>query len=128
MIEIEKYQAVNRGHLVGVVDLKIPKWCLSFKGVAVFEKAGGRWVNLPQKTFQGDDGKTKYVDTIEWTDKAVEGRFRDAVLTALVEAGHLEPSKPKPPPSARPNRKNPQRMTYRGGQYRPDDFQGVTSG
>lgn len=24
------------------------------------------------------------------------------------------------------NRKNPERMTYRGGQFRPDDFEGVT--
>lgn len=118
MIEIEKFKRLDRGHLLGVVDLKIPKWFLSFKGVAVFEKNGGRWVSLPQKTFRGDDGKTKYANTIEWTDKAVESRFRDAVLTALEAAGHLGPAT-TPPPAERPNRKNPDRVQYRGWNHRP---------
>jgi len=124
MIEIEKFKRIGKGHLLAVADLSITEWRLSIKGVAIFEKAGGRWVALPQKTFQGDDGKTKYTATMAWTDKAVEARFRDAVLSALEQAGHLEPSSP-PSWEDWPNQKNPQRMTYRGWNHRPEDFEGV---
>ena len=120
MIEITSFKRIDKGHLLAVVDLTITEWRLSFKGVLILEKKGGRWVGLPQKTFTGDDGRTKYTATVAWTDKGVETRFRDAVLDALKAEGHLESSTAAPK-----NRKNPDRMTYRGGQFRPDDFQGV---
>ena len=125
MIEITSFKRIDKGHLLAVVDLTITEWRLSFKGALIFEKKGGRWVGLPQKTFTGDDGRTKYTATVAWTDKGVETRFRDAVLDALEAAGHLAPSSPPSWANDRPNQKNPDRMTYRGGQFRPDDFQGV---
>jgi len=121
MIEIESFKRIGCGHLLAVADIVIPEWHLKIQGVAIFNKNGAKWVNLPQKTYQGSDGKTKYTDTMQWTDKGVEGRFRDAVLDALKAEGHLESSTAAP----KKNRKNPDRMTYGGGAYRPDDFQGV---
>jgi hypothetical protein len=56
-------------------------------------------------------------------DKGVNQRFQKAVIDALVDAGHLSPLEPATAPKQ--NKKNPDRMTYRGGQYRPDDFQGA---
>ncbi len=124
MIHVENFHRLDCGHLVGFVDIVIPKWCLSIKGVAVFDKNGGRWVKMPQKRHQEGDGETNYADAMAWTDKAVETRFRDAVLRALEAGGHIPPKADAP----KPNRKTPGRMTYRGGQYRPDDFQGVQPG
>jgi hypothetical protein len=117
LIEIERFKRLDRGHLVGVADIIIPEWRLKIQGVGIFNKNGAKWVNLPQKTYQGTDGGTKYADTLQWTDNAVASRFRDAVLEALEQAGHLPKVKKTDAPKR--NRRNPDKMLFRPN-FRPE--------
>jgi hypothetical protein len=121
MIQILKWNAHRSGALIGFADVSISSWRLEIRGLSVFEKSGSRWCELPKKPYEVN-GKTKYQDILAWSDAEVRARFQKAVVDALVRQGHIPPVEATAP---RQNRRNPDRMTYRGGQYRPDDFQGV---
>ena len=122
MIQIKSFKEYQSGTLQGFADIEIPGWKLAINSVPVFQKNGKRWVMLPQTKVE-KDGQTFYNKLFEFTDKTVGSRFSRAVISALVQAGalsgHLSPVEPTAAPKK--NRKNPDKIAYRGWAYRPGE-------
>jgi hypothetical protein len=92
---------MSRGMLRGFATITLGK-SLKIADVSVFQSNGKTWASFPGKPLIGDGrallddkGKQRYVQFLEWTDKAASDRFSAAVVAA-VRAVHgpeaLEPS------------------------------------
>ena len=86
-----EWRPVNRNTLRGFAKIKVPAWHLVMDGVAVHERDGRSWAQLParpqidketgQVIREGD--KIAYAKVLEFTDKQVANRFSDAVVAAI---------------------------------------------
>ena len=60
MLEIIKFQPLQKGALQSIVDIKIPKWGnFIIRKIKVFEKASNRWIGFPSEEYE-KDGKKQY--------------------------------------------------------------------
>jgi len=85
MVEILKYNLVNKGTLVGKLNIKLPKWgnCI-IKEICYFEKEGKKWISFPN--FQCEvNGEKKYMPYISFEKSETMKSFQDVVLKALAE-------------------------------------------
>lgn len=83
-IEILNYKEMKKSALEGYVSIYVPKMGLEIYEVAVMNKNGQRWINLPQKKYEDrDTGETKYSSLVRFREREHSDRFRDAVLQAL---------------------------------------------
>jgi len=61
MIEIIKFQSVQKGTLQAQVDIKLEKWGnFIIRKIKVFEKETNRWISFPSEEFVKDDKKQFY--------------------------------------------------------------------
>jgi hypothetical protein len=80
-----------RGTLRGFADIRIGAWHLNLRDVAVHEKNGRRWAQLPAKPQLDDNrelirepsGKIRYYRNIWFDDRELADRFGDAVIAAV---------------------------------------------
>jgi hypothetical protein len=56
---------------------------LVFHDLMLHEKNSSRWISFPAREYKDATGNKQYARFIEFTDRAVADRFRDAVLEAL---------------------------------------------
>ena len=90
-IEVLEWRAVPRNTLLGFAKIRVPEWRMTFDGVAVHEKDGRRWAQLPSRpVLDGDrelvkesDGKIKYAPVMEFDDREISNRFSAAVCKAV---------------------------------------------
>ena len=82
-IEIKRYKAFEKGTLRAFFTIYIPEWHLEIRDLALHEKNGKRWANLPAKQYQDQD-ETKYMPLVK-IDDDVRDRFQEAVLKAVQE-------------------------------------------
>ena len=47
------------------------------------EKGDTRWIGMPSREFQGQDGERKFAPIVSFVNRDVEHNFRDLVLAAL---------------------------------------------
>jgi hypothetical protein len=92
-MEIQNFKFVQRGHLIGQFDILIPKWELTIKECSLFEKGHHRWVSLPTRSFDGQDGKKAYVPIVKFGEKVFD-RLQAAALAKIDDflTGHIEPT------------------------------------
>lgn len=83
MIECTRYKSVLKGSLQGFATLMIPKWGISINSVSLFMKNGRRWINLPSKKYEDQDGATKYASYIFFDNKAHMEVFNEEALKAI---------------------------------------------
>jgi hypothetical protein len=87
------WQARPIGALLGRATVEIDRLVIS--DVAVFEKDGKRWTQLPAEPqrdrdgaiIKDDRGKTQYRSHLRWKDRAAQDAF-SAALIAAIEAKH----------------------------------------
>jgi hypothetical protein len=95
MIEVIEWRKLKRNTLLGFAKIRVPEWHLTISDIAIHEKDGRRWAQLPSKQLldrdgqplRGDDGKARYMKLISFDDRSIGDRFSDAVVKAVEDHG-----------------------------------------
>lgn len=78
-----KVRRVNKGKLIGFVDLEIHAWHMVLNDCRWMSGEHGEWIALPSTSFQTKEGTTRYKDLVEFTDPEAKRRFQEAALAAI---------------------------------------------
>ncbi len=89
------WKAYEKNTLKGFADLWLRAARLNISGVAVHEKNGRRWVQLPARPqldkdrnlVRDSDGKVQYGKVIDFDSREVADRFNAAALKAIEDFG-----------------------------------------
>jgi len=85
MIEILKFELLNKGSLVAKFNVKMHKWGgLVIRECTLFENNGKKWVNLPSKAYESD-GKKKYMSYLFYEEKELDDKFKEMIKQAAEE-------------------------------------------
>ena len=85
MIEILKFEMVNKGALVARFSVKMQKWGgLVIRDCTLFESGDKRWINLPSKEYEAE-GKKKYAPYLIYEDRETNDKFKEAIMNAALE-------------------------------------------
>jgi hypothetical protein len=95
VIEILKFEMVNKGSLIARFNVKMHKWGgLVIKDCSLFESNGKKWVNLPARMYEVD-GKKKYAEYIGYEDRSLNDKFKEGILHAAEEMRNRNPGQVK---------------------------------
>lgn len=85
MIEILKFEMVNKGKLIARFNAKILKWGgIVIKDCTLFEGDGKKWINLPSRQYEVD-GKKKYAEYLGYEDRELNDKFKASIMEAAQE-------------------------------------------
>ena len=82
-IECLRYKSYTKGSLQGFADLYIPKTGLEIYGCSIHQKDGRKWLNMPSKEYQNDDGETKWSHCVRFRERAHMDAFSKLALKAI---------------------------------------------
>ena len=83
---LSNYRPIGKNTLVGVCDIKIPRWHLRFRGCLYHRKNDKEWMAFASREWIDQrDRNGKYADLIQFTDRITADRFQAAVLPAIRE-------------------------------------------
>jgi hypothetical protein len=90
---LSEWKAVSKNTLKGFCTLHIAEMRLSIRDVAVHERGGKRWAQLParpqldrnQQLIRNSDGKLEYASLMSWDSRAVADAFSARVVEAVLE-------------------------------------------
>lgn len=80
--EVIKWRAHTKNTLRGFISLKLPSG-LVIHDMTLHEKEGRRWVGLPSRSYQDNDGETQWIPVVECPDRSDRDRFNELALAAL---------------------------------------------
>ena len=83
MIEISNFKEYKKNTLQGFFDVKLTTMGLEIRGCCLHEKDGSRWVQLPSKPYQKDDGTTAYSYILDFYEKDKRVSFQKEVLNVI---------------------------------------------
>lgn len=85
MIEILKFEMVNKGSLIAKFTCKMHKWGgLLIRDCTLFESGNKKWINLPSKQYE-QEGKKKYFAYLAYEDRALDDKFKENIMAAAQE-------------------------------------------
>jgi hypothetical protein len=91
-ISCTAFRPLQRNTLLGFATITIAELKLEIKDVAIHEKNGKRWAQLPSKPqvrdgalVRGDDGKVQYTPIMSFARRAVADAFSAAVIRAVLD-------------------------------------------
>ena len=85
MIEILKFEMVNKGAMIARFNVKMHKWGgLIIKECSLFESNGKKWINLPSRQYEVD-GKKKYASYLQYEDRGLDDKFKESIMHAAEE-------------------------------------------
>lgn len=88
MIEITKFEFVQKGALVAKFNIKMHKWGgLLINECTLFESGSKRWITLPSKQYESE-GKKKYFSYLRYEDRDMNDRFLASIMKSVDE--HIE--------------------------------------
>lgn len=85
MIKCTKFRSYNSGTLQGFCDFFIEKWGVEITGCSLHMKEGRRWINLPSKEYQDEEGNTRYHAIIRFKNREHCEAFIERAKRALDE-------------------------------------------
>lgn len=85
MIECTRFKSYQKGHLQGFADLYIPKWGVEINGCSLYVKDGRRWLNLPAKEYENEQGEKKFAPFLRFKQKEHYGKFMEMAKKAVEE-------------------------------------------
>jgi hypothetical protein len=95
-LTILDFRRLDKNTLVGFATVRIDQIKLVVHDVTLHRRGASRWAALPARPFVrdgqqvvGDDGKARYLVTLEWSSRAVAEAFSAAVWAAVL-ARHPE--------------------------------------
>jgi hypothetical protein len=92
MIEVIEFRELRRNSLLGFAKIRVAEWHLVISDVAIYEKDGRKWAQLPSKQLldknsgeplRDADGKPRYVRLLQFDDRTISDRFSDSVVRAV---------------------------------------------
>ena len=98
MIEIMKFELINKGPLVARFTCKMLKWgCLNIRECTLFDTGTKRWVNLPSRQYDDAEGKKKYYPYLAYEERNLDDKFKEMIIKAVDEyiARNVSESKPE---------------------------------
>jgi hypothetical protein len=91
-IQCESFRPWRRNTLCGFAEIVIAELRLRIKDISLHQKGDSRWAQLPAKPQIKDgthvkdaDGKSQYVNILEFTGREVRDAFSAAVVAAVLE-------------------------------------------
>ena len=88
----DDWKAFRKNTLLGFATIKIEALRLTIKDIAVHEKSGRRWVQLPARpqikdnaVVKSTDGKVQYFPLLAFDSREVGDAFSAAVCTAILQ-------------------------------------------
>jgi len=85
MIEIQKFELVNKGALIAKFNCKMMKWGgLVIRECTYFESGDRKWINLPSRPYEVE-GKKKFFPYLAYEDRTVNDKFQEMILKAVSE-------------------------------------------
>jgi hypothetical protein len=89
-VAIVEWRPCERGTLHGFCRVKVNAWHLTIDGIAIHEKDGRRWAQLParpqlnaNRELERDGDKVKYAKILWFDEREVADRFSAAVVEAV---------------------------------------------
>jgi hypothetical protein len=90
-VEAQNFRAHQRNTLRGFLDVFVPVIGITIRGVSLHQRDGRWWASAPGRARVGRDGvqmcdsggQPQFVPVFEFTDRAAQDRFSEAVLAAL---------------------------------------------
>ncbi len=86
MIEIQKFELIEKGALKARFTLKMLKWGgLCIRECTLFDNGTKRWINLPSRQYEDSEGKKKYYPFIAYEERNLEDKFKEIIMKAVDE-------------------------------------------
>lgn len=85
---ISNWKTLERNTLRGFFTVAMPSG-LILHNCSLHIKNTSRWVGLPSQKYTDKNGTIGYTAMVEFTSREAADKFRDLVMEALEEAGHL---------------------------------------
>jgi len=82
-IVASNFRWVRKNTLEAIADVEIQKCRLKTRCTMWNSKNGSEWVAFPCREWLDCDGHRQFAVLLEFSDKDVERRFKDAALTAI---------------------------------------------
>ena len=82
-VEIQKFKAYTRNTLRGFLTIRLTGIGLEIRDLTLHEKNGKRWVSLPAKPYEKEDGSQGWSYIIKFYNEERGRQFQKAVLEAL---------------------------------------------
>lgn len=98
MIEILKFEHLNKGALVARFTCKMMKWGgLNIRECTLFNNGTKRWINLPSRQYEDSEGKKKYYPFIAFEERNLDEKFKETIMKAVDEymAKNVQVSQPE---------------------------------
>lgn len=76
-IECMSFKAHKSGSLLGFANLFVPKMGLEIFGLSLHQKEGKRWLNMPSREYEDENGERKYLSIIRFREKSHYNAFID---------------------------------------------------
>jgi hypothetical protein len=77
------FKWVRKNTLWATADIEDSKWRLKIRGVMWHAKNGKDWLFFPSHEWVDRDGARQFTVLLEFTDRDVERRFKDAPMAAI---------------------------------------------
>jgi len=87
MIKIEDFRKFEKNTLRGFARIRLEPTGIIIDGVTVHEKGGRRWIGLPAKPYQDEDGNQKWSPIVRIEPRKQWENFQAQALKAL--EGHI---------------------------------------
>jgi hypothetical protein len=85
MIEIVHFRKFEKNTLQGFLEVKLPTSGIIVRDIAVHWKNDNRWLSMPSRSYQKQDGETAFVPLVAFSDKKRWYRFQNLTFAALDE-------------------------------------------
>jgi hypothetical protein len=83
MMKITKLRPCNKGALRAFFNIEIEKMGIEIRDMALYQKNGNHWVNLPSREFEVD-GEKRWAPLIRFTKDHVFKTFREKACEAAL--------------------------------------------
>ncbi len=83
MIEIVNFRKYEKNTLRGFLTIRMTNIGAEIRDLTLHQKNGKRWVSLPAKPYEKEDGSQGWSYIIKFYDEERGKQFQDAVLGAL---------------------------------------------
>ena len=83
MIEISNFKKFQKNTLQGFFDVKLTNIGLEVRGCCLHEKEENRWIQLPSKPYEKEDGSRGWQYILDFYQKDKRESFQKEVLNEL---------------------------------------------
>ena len=87
-LEITKFRAVDKNTLKGFLSVRMGNTGLEIRDIALHEKSGSRWLQMPSRPYTDAQGNQKYSFILDWFDSIKKAQFETEIFRLMKEGGH----------------------------------------